>query len=418
MTRSENGLPRLAVLLDFGAASPMSILAAARGLAQVVFLCDRNLPGLRPVFDDLRGLAALRDITDRSDDDIGTLLDRDAVAGITTFSESQLNRTAALAHRRALTFLSPDTARALTDKHLQRQRLARAGVQRTGCRIVYGLADLDAALADVGLPAVLKPRSGAASACTCRIDDRREAAARLRDFLAFDPTAADRGFVVEQLLTGDASVAGPDWGDYVSIESVTSHGETRHVEITGKLPLAAPMRETGYVVPSTLAEDTRLEILALTGAALRALDVRHGATHVEVKLTPAGPRIIEVNGRVGGYVADLIRRARGFDLIRAALAAALGHGTEVGRPHYRRHTFQYFLTPPMDAGTVRRFDGVDELNRRRGITVEQLKKVGDVVDWRHGTLTYIGIVHGSASDHAEVLRLIGLIRQTLRIEYA
>jgi len=412
------GLPRLAVVLDFGAASPMSILAAARGLAEIVFLCDRDLPAVRAVFDDLHGLAPVRDITGRSDDEIDAILGPDAVAGITTFSEGQLNRTAGLAHRRALTFLSPQTARTLTDKYLQRQTLARAHVQHTSCRIVRGVAGLDAALADVGLPAILKPRSGAASALTCRVDDRRQAQARLREFLSFEAAGPERDFVVEQLLTGDASIAGPEWGDYVSVESVTSHGEIRHIEITGKLPLAEPLRETGYVVPCTLDQDMRGEILALTSAALSALDVRHGATHVEIKLTPQGPRIIEVNGRVGGYVADLIRRARGFDLIRAALGAALGRAADVPQAGYRRHTFQYFLTPPMNALRLRRFDGTGELARVRGLNLEILKNVGDAVDWRHGTLTYVGIVHGSGRDHHEVLRLIELINRTMRIEYA
>jgi biotin carboxylase len=240
----------------------------------------------------------------------------------------------------------------------------------------------------------------------------------LREFLAFGPATPGRDFVVEQLLTGDESIAGPGWGDYVSVESVTSHGECRHVEITGKLPLAEPLRETGYVVPSTLDEETRREVLALTSAALSALDVRHGATHVEIKLTPAGPRIIEVNGRVGGYVADLVRRARGFDLIRAALAAALGRAVDIPDARYRRHTFQYFLTPPMSARTLRRFDGAEQLDQVRGLNVEILKQIGDSVDWRLGTLTYVGIVHGSGRDHHEVLRLIDLVNRTLRIEYA
>jgi biotin carboxylase len=172
------------------------------------------------------------------------------------------------------------------------------------------------------------------------------------------------------------------------------------------------------VVPSTLSEARRAEVLALTTAALTALGVRHGITHTEVKLTPGGPRIIEVNGRLGGYVAELVRRARGFDLVRAALTVALGRPGDPPPTAYRRHAFQFFLTPPMDAVTLRRLDGIDELGAVPGIhLVEVLVEPGAALDWRRGTLAYLGIVHGSAPDHRGVRRLVDLVGRTLRIVY-
>jgi biotin carboxylase len=411
-------LPRLGVVLDFGAATPMSILASARGLADILFLCDRDLPYVRSLGDELREIGTVCDITGLTAVDLADLVERLDLDGITTFSESRLNVTAALAERRGLPYLSTGAARALTDKFTQRRILAEAGVQSTGCRVVHDVADLGAALAEVGLPAILKPRSGAASAYTCRVDTAAEAAARLADFRAHRPDASRGDFVVEQMLVGDPSVAGAGWGDYVSVESVTSHGVVRHVEITGKFPLADPLRETGYVVPSTLADDVRRQVLELTEAGIRALGVRHGTTHVEVKLTPAGPRIIEVNGRLGGYVADIVRRARGFDLVRATLAAALGRASDVPPATYRRYAFQYFITPPMSAVALSRLDGVTELGAQPGIQlVDTFKRVGDRLDWHDGTLTYLGIVYGSADDHCGVLRLVRLVDRFLGIDY-
>ncbi|HEV7961381.1 MAG TPA: ATP-grasp domain-containing protein [Actinoplanes sp.] len=413
----------MAVVLDFGAATPMSILASARGLADIIFLCDRELPHVRSTVEELREIATVCDITGLGGAELADLVEHLDLDGITTFSESRLNVTAALAERRGLPYLSPPTARALTDKFIQRRILAEAGVQATRCRVVHDVADLGAALAEVGLPAILKPRSGAASAYTCRVDTAAQAEARLGDFLTRRPAASaavsiQRDFVVEEMLVGDPSVAGAGWGDYVSIESVTSHGVVRHVEITGKFPLAEPLRETGYVVPCTLAGQVRRQVLDLTEKAIHALEVRHGVTHVEVKLTPAGPRIIEVNGRLGGYVADLVRRARGIDLVRAALAAALGGAADVPPATYRKYAFQYFITPPMRATVLRRLDGVAELSGHRGIQlVETFKRVGERLDWRDGTLAYLAIVYGSARDHEGVARLVDLVHRTLRIDY-
>lgn len=401
-------LPRVGVLLDFGAASPMSVLAAARGLCEVVFLCDRALPYVASVLDDLAGLAEVRDITGGS----GRPIEGPRLAGIVTFSEAQIRRAADIAQRDGLIHLSPAAAVAVTDKFVQRSLLSEAGLPGPRFRTVSEPGVLPAALAETGLPAVLKPRMGAGSAHTCRVDSLAEAAGRLREF----PPGA---FVVEELLLGDPSVAGPGFGDYVSVESVTVAGQVRHVEVTGKFPLAPPFRETGYVVPSTLSAQWRRAVLTVAEAALRALGVTAGVTHVEVKLTPAGPRVIEVNGRLGGYVADLVRRARRVDLVRLALAAALGRPAEVPEPGYQRCAFQYFLTAPMDASVLRRLDGVDRLSRRPGIHhVEVFRQAGDRLDWRRGTLGYLGIVYGSAGDHDGVRELVAMIDDILVAEVA
>jgi len=399
--------PRVGVLLDFGAATPMSVLAAARGLCEVVFLCDRALPYVASVVDDLADLGEVCDIT-ASDDRIEGL----RLAGLVTFSEAQIRRTAELAERNGLTYLSPPAAVAVTDKYIQRRLLSEAGLPGPRCRMVSEPGDLPAAVAEVGLPAVLKPRVGAGSAHTCRVDSLAEAAERLQEFPA-------RPFVAEEYLPGDPSVAGPGFGDYVSVESVTVAGTVRHVEVTGKFPLAPPFRETGYVVPSTLSASWRRAVLEVAEAALHAVGVTVGVTHVEVKLTPAGPRVIEVNGRLGGYVADLVRRAQRIDLVRMALAAALDRPVDIPEPEYRRCAFQYFLTAPMEANVLRRLDGVERLSRQSGIHhVEMLRRVGDRLDWRRGTLEYLGIVYGSAIDHDSVLDLIAMIDDVLMVEFA
>jgi hypothetical protein len=202
------------------------------------------------------------------------------------------------------------------------------------------------------------------------------------------------------------------------VESVTSGGTVSHLEITGKFPLTEPLRETGYFVPAVLAPALRQEVLGLAGAALAALGVTTGMTHTEVKLTPAGPRVIEVNGRLGGYVADIVRRARGLDLVRVALAESLGLPPGPARPGYARHAFQYFLLPPAGAVRLRRMAGVPELRRVPGIQlVEMFATPGDAVDWRDGTLSYLGIVHGSAHSHAGILHLAGLVEELFAAEY-
>jgi biotin carboxylase len=410
-------LPALAVVLDFGAASPFSILAAARRLCRVVFVCDREVAYVRSHLDDAAEFGMVCDITGLPPAAAAARIAATGAAGITTFSEFQVSRTADLADRCGFpAYHSRQVARVLTDKLAQRRVLQAAGVQATRCRPVTGLADLDDALAEVGLPAILKPRTGAGGTYSCPAASAEQAAARLREFLA--APGSPREYVAEELLPGDPAAAGPPWGDYVSVESVTSRGVTRHVEVTGKFPLTEPCRETGYFVPATLGPELRSAVLALAGSAIAALGITDGVTHLEAKLTPAGPKIIEMNGRLGGYVADILRRARGLDLVRMALLAGLGRLADVPEPSYRHCAFQYFVLPPMDATRLRCLAGAEELRQVPGIhLVETFRRAGDGLDWRQGTLSYLGIVHGSAPSHDDLLRLVRLIRRTLRVEY-
>ena len=65
-------------------------------------------------------------------------------------------------------------------------------------------------------------------------------------------------------------------------------------------------------------------MLDLATAALRALGVRTGGFHTEIKLTPDGPRVIEVNGRLGGGVPEMLLQASGESLMRLSMRVALG----------------------------------------------------------------------------------------------
>lgn len=409
-------LPLLAVVFDRGSAGHVEILASARKLCSVVFVVDEDLPGSAGAVERLGQLARVLDVTG-----LPSARRRSAVAalgadGITTFSEYRLVATAELAEACGLPFHTPRVVTALVDKERQRARLREAGVQSTRCAAVRTVADLPAALAAVGLPAVLKPRSGAGSVDTCRIDGPEQALAVAEEFLADGAVE----FVVEELLVGDPDAAGPGFGDYVSVESVSSGGVVRHLCVTGKLPLAEPFRETGMFQPAALPEPLAARVLELTGAALRALGITDGVTHVEIKLTPDGPRLIEVNGRMGGYVHALLRRSARFDLLRAALRAALSLPLDVPELHFPAVEFVYFVTPPAEAGAtlagVRGLEEVAALEEVWQVAVDA--PAGRSLNWRAGTEGHLGTVHGTAADHGRLRTAIGAIDAAIVLDYA
>ena len=92
--------------------------------------------------------------------------------------------------------------------------------------------------------------------------------------------------------------------------------------ITGRFPLAPPFRETGFFIPATLGAEQKARVLDLAGQTLRALGVEHGAAHTEIKLTAEGLRVIEVNGRIGGGVPEMLQLAAGVDIVKLTMRAA------------------------------------------------------------------------------------------------
>jgi biotin carboxylase len=402
---------QLVVVYDVGAAGPVDIATAAHGTCDIVFVCDPANPNAARHLDQMHQSGTVVAISDPSPADISRVVQVIGADGITTFSEFQLELTAAAAAECGLRFHDPSVIRLLTDKSAQRSALRAAGVDATRNAAVDSLGDLESAVREVGLPAVLKPRKGAASAETHLVPTIEDAERVLRD--------AGGRFVLEELLVGDPAAAGQGWGDFVSVESVVADGTVKASYVTGKLPLAPPFRETGQFAPSTLDGAVRDRVAAYAEAAVAALGVRWGAVHTEVKLTPQGPRIVEVNGRLGGYVGDVHLRAGGPDLLRDTIAVALGLPAEERAPAYRQVAFRHYLAAPPYRARLVRLDGIDDLLRLPGVTHVDLRaEPGRVLDWRKGTQECLAVVYGTAPDHRALARTIRRIAATVRPRYA
>jgi len=409
-------LPLVAVVYDLGA-GPGEIMAAARSVCDLLFICDSSDEHVAQIAPSLAQRSRVCDITGLNLGQAAAAVAAAHPSGITTFSERKMEVTTDLAAACGLSFHSVDTTRLLTDKLAQRTALAAAGIDTTRYRAVTGPDDAVAAIAEVGLPAVVKPRRGYASRGVRRVDSVAECRAAIAEQVA--GSADDALLLVEEYLRGEPSCAGSRWGDYVSVEAIVHDGEVEPVCITGKCRLAPPFREQGVFLPATVPAELAERIVAVTVGALRALGVRSGLTHTELKLTPNGPKILEVHGRLGGFVADLLRRAGGIDLVRAGLRLALGRRPELPAVAFTSVAFQYFLVPPMDAVAVHGLDGVPELRGLDGVEAVDLRVVpGQRLDWRDGTENHLGTVHGSVPDHARLAELTELVERVFRPTYA
>ncbi|HEY6309428.1 MAG TPA: ATP-grasp domain-containing protein [Streptosporangiaceae bacterium] len=417
MTASES-LPVAAVVYSTGSAGPAMIARAALGLCEVLFVCDTANPGVGQLIAGMRRRFRVCDISGLDARAAAAALRDEKPAGVTTFSEHCLTQTAQLAAALRLRYPESGVIQTIVDKFAQRSALRAAGIDDTPSTMVRSAAEVHAAAGRIGYPVVVKPRTGSASRCTVRIDGPGQCLNVLagNQGLAAD-LAGPPAFVVEKCLLGDDSVAGKGWGDYVSVEAAMLDGVHYSIAVAGKLPLAVPFRETGHFIPSTLSAAMESEVTEFASAAVRTLGITDGITHTEVKLTGNGPRVIEVNARMGGHVVDVLMAARGYDLTRAALQVALGRRPDPVASRRAGVGFKCFLVAPQHVGRVRSVCGADETREIPGIAaVDVLAAPGQDLDWRMGNQR-LGSVEGTAPDHLSLRSVITEIGAKFYAEY-
>jgi len=409
--------PLIGVVYDLGSASLATIRAAAGRDFEIVFICDQAISHVAEYFDQAMQYARVLDITDRSEVEILIAIRELKLSGILTFSEYRLMDVARYSSALGLLGNNKDITHLLTNKFAQRQRLSDLGVQKTICVELGELqsnVDWKTVLVDFPFPAVLKPSSGAGSLNTVRVDSLSQ----LENELNIQPR--DKEYVLESYLAGDSSIAGENWGDYVSVESIHTPNISQQVCVTGKFPLSPPFRETGMVLPCTLDDSVINEVLQLEASAIKALGVNSGITHTEIKLTALGPRIIEVNGRLGGYVPEILKRASGINLVKYALELSVGRELQIPNVEFNGVHYQYFLTPPeLTQGALLEVNGLDYIAEGNGVLqVEMQVNVGDWVDYQKGTQSLLGIIYGEADSHQNLQENIASIKKSFRPEFS
>ncbi len=397
----------------------MQLTEAAAGVCELLWMIDGNLPEMREMTELLHRFGPVVDIGGLGFEQIlEELTPPYRPDGMVTYLDANMAIFAQTAAALGLPFHSLATSVALTDKADQRRVLKNGGLVVPACLIIpanQSEPDLSTVESEVGWPAVLKPRSAQGSRYTFFVQDEH----RLLELLS--ALGAGRpDMVLEAYLADDLSRAGEPYANYVSVESIVSQGAISHLALTGRFPLAENFRETGFFIPAALTEHDQTAALDLASSAIKALGVTTGCLHTEIKFTPEGPRVIEVNGRVGGGIPEMLDRAAGLGLLEITLRLALEETVRVSGPvATERIGYRFFLQPPSVSATVAAINGVDALSDLPGvdaITVHQ--GPGAVLDWKDGSRNHIMAVVGSAQDYDELQAVSRLLNDEVMVTYA
>ncbi|ODA72904.1 ATP-grasp domain-containing protein [Streptomyces sp. AVP053U2] len=335
--------------------------------------------------------------------------------GVITSCDYYVSTVAQIAGRLGLPASSPDAVENACRKDATRRVLADAGVPGPRFAVHEEWADIARAAREIGYPLVVKPVDLCAGMYVRRVDDEEQLAAAVGALADFPVNA--RGQRRAPVVLLEELLDGPE----VSVETVSHAGAVHVIGVTDKSIGGAPaFIETGHMFPAALsaADAEAAEQTAL--GALKALGLTDGVVaHTEVKLTSAGPRMVEVNPRpAGNRITELVRHVTGIDLAAAFVDVSLGRAPGLQHTDTGLRSAAIGFLVPETAGTLEALDG-SRLRALPDVLEVQLAEPGKQVKAAGSNNEYLGhVIAGDteglgARDRVE--ELLGELRSGLVI---
>ena len=293
----------------------------------------------------------------------------------------------------------PEAAAATVDKREARHRFAAAGLRVPWNFVVSAGIEPEIAASDpqLGFPCVLKPFGLSGSRGVIRADDNEAfvaALSRIRALLARPDVRAR----AERGISGDVLVEGFIAGHEYAVEGVLSDGALRVFTVFDKPdPLDGPFfEETIYVTPAAMADDLRGAIESEVARGARALGLRHGPLHAELRSGPGGVCLLEIAARpIGGLCSKALRFDGGLSLEDVLLGHALGD--DVSGYTREREASAVMMIPIPKRGVLKQVDGEAAARARTYVSdVRITAKPDQLIEPLPEAGSYLGFIFATA----------------------
>ena len=241
--------------------------------------------------------------------------------GLLTFWENSVCEAARVAAALRLPGNPPEAVDAARSKVRTRELSARLGLPTPKAQRVRSLDELFAAAADIGFPAVVKPEFGASAMGCVKIDDFESLSGVYKLVRAIVTPEQDEIFRAGRDLLLEQYLDGVEF----DVDLILQDGACVFSSVSQNWPTAEPsFQETGLHLPPDHSKKAVRGLVELSVQTVQAFGFRRGVLHVEGKCTSRGPRLIEVNARMGGArIHQMVEAVWGVDLIEAQLRSCL-----------------------------------------------------------------------------------------------
>ena len=353
-------MDRLLLILPSATYRAPDFLAAARELGVAVTVASERRAAMSAAMGDRALTLRLSDPT-LAAQQIADRARETPFAAVVGVDDQGVMAAALGAQRLGLPHNPPDAVARTRDKAAMREALAAAGVPQPRFALAALEADVAAVARAVGPPCVVKPLGLSGSRGVIRVDDAArapEVADRVRAIQAEAQQPAGAPLLLESYLPGAE----------VAVEGLLRAGRLEVLAVFDKPdPLEGPyFEETLYVTPSRLPAGVLAEIEAVTVAAARALGLREGPIHAELRVDGDRVSVLELAARsIGGLCSRALRFGAGVSLEEVILRHALGLGlADVQRESAASGVM---MIPIPATGVLRAVDGLREARAVEGI---------------------------------------------------
>lgn len=318
----------------------------------------------------------------------------DPLDAVISFTESGVEIAALICEQLGILGNPGIAVRLSRDKNAMRQLIAQRSMPLVRFKRCTSAEQAREFFHQVGSSVILKPVNGSGS----------EGVSYAGNVAAIG-AAWVRASKYSDAVLAEEFLVGPEY----SVEALSLDGHHQCVAITEKLTTDAPyFIETGHQMPADLSPQAKASIEAVVVDLLDAIEHRLGPSHTELRLTPAGPRVIETHTRPGGdFLPVLVERSYGVDLVRKTLTHLSGKTLllDSAALPQRYSAIRFFILSNVVITGVSGLDSVTKLPGVEQVVCDAV--VGDEIgpltssDSRQGFIVVTGDTLREAQDRVE-----------------
>ncbi|NFV81166.1 ATP-grasp domain-containing protein [Magnetospirillum aberrantis] len=374
-------------------------LGWARAAGLHVVLTDRNpeAPG-RALADEYVPLAG-------DDDDglmalAGRLAAERGLAGLYCGSDFGLPSVARVSAAHGVSSCTPEACVRALDKAAAVARWRETGIACPRGRVVESEGEMAAALAEVGLPAIVKPVGSSGSRGVVSVETPAQGVAAFRAALDYADSV-----LVEELLRGR----------HFDVNGLFLGGAFHPAGMLERFFSPPPYHYPVWgVQPPTLDDATREGVYGLLENAARSLGIDCGPVKADVMVTERGAVVLEVSPRFHGDVSTSF--VTPLAVGESPVAAWFRHlaGETVTVECRERRTAGWMAIFPGRPGTFRGVEGLDAARSMAGIErIEILKPQGFGVRQVCDNTTVLGFIWAAVNKGDDVFRVLHAAREEI-----
>lgn len=318
---------------------------------------------------------------------------------------------AELGERLSINTLSKEAAALYTDKFLMREFCNKHALKTPEYRLCKNIEDATGFLLELGKPIIIKPLDSNASHGVFTIKTENELKEHFDEAMSF--SRVEKAVLAERYISGtEFTVDGVKTPNAHYTLAISEKKHFKHnLNIANEL----------YFTYSNSAFDYE-KLRKTNDIFVMESPLSYGFTHAEYKCENGEFYLIEIGARGGGnMISSVITQfMSGYDTYRYLVECSLGDGYDkdftIPKEYMDRASVLKFFNTPHGGGIVKGIDGIDYLEKEKGIAEYQLNfQVGDLIEDAKNDSARIGFYIACAENVAELEQIIRNVESKFKV---